>query len=112
MSFLPPIVSTYTRHGEFLRLLFLQETVAHFTATEMPSQHTSDKFLFCRAAFSFLSRPEEQSRTRGTQRSSSSAPLRINLNIEGPRHGVKATDLLRQGVRPAQSTYTRIGCGI
>ena len=42
ISFLPAIVSTFTRvHGEFLRLLFLQahrETEAHFTAAGMSLQ--------------------------------------------------------------------------
>jgi hypothetical protein len=39
-------------HGEFLCLLFLQETEAHFTADGMPSQRNqSESFRFKRAAF-------------------------------------------------------------
>ena len=56
ISFLPAIVSTSTRmHGEFLRLLFLQdhrETEAHFTASGMSSQtNNSEALWFKRAAF-------------------------------------------------------------
>ena len=56
ISFLPAIVSTFTRvHGEFLRLLFLQahrETEAHFTAAGMSSQNINSETLrFKRAAF-------------------------------------------------------------
>ena len=56
-------------HGEFLRLLFLQdhrETEAHFTAAGMSSQRCnhSDSFRFKCAAFY---QSDEQSRTRGSQ---------------------------------------------
>jgi hypothetical protein len=71
-------------HGEFLHLLFLQahrETEAHFTATGMPSQHNSDEFRFCRAAF-YKSLKSEVGLVE-----SKAAALRINLNIpDAPAH--------------------------
>ena len=55
---MPAITSASSRmHGEFLRLLFLQdhretvETTAHFTAIGMPAQQHCDSFRFRRAAF-------------------------------------------------------------
>jgi hypothetical protein len=66
--------------GEFLRLLFLQvhrETETHFTATGMPSQHNSDKFRFCRAAF------YQNLKSKVGLAAAKAAALRINLNIDG-----------------------------
>ena len=68
------------RHGEFLRLLFLQahrETEVHFTAAGMSSQR-NHSFVSLQAR-GILPVAEEQSRTRGSQ----SGGVRINLNVEG-----------------------------
>ena len=86
ISFLPAIVSTSTRmHGEFLRLLFLQdhrETEAHFAAAGIPSQRNqSDSFRFKRAAF------YQSQKNKVVLAATKAAALRINLNVEGPRLG-------------------------
>jgi hypothetical protein len=70
ISFLPAIVTTYSRmQGEFWCLLFLQanrKTTAHFIATGLPSQQNrSDNAFRFKRALGILHGPEEQSRPRG-----------------------------------------------
>jgi hypothetical protein len=68
ISFLPAIMSTSNHmHGEFLSLLFLQahrEAEAHFTADGMSLQSIRIISVQTRG---ILPRPEEQSRTCGSQ---------------------------------------------
>ena len=68
-------------HGEFLRLLFLQdhrETEAHFTAARMSSQHNnSDSFRFKRTVF------YQSLKSKVGLAAAKAAVLRINLSVEG-----------------------------
>ena len=70
-SFLPAVVSTSTRmHSDFLPLHFVQahqETEANFTATEMPSQHNSDKFRFRHRRPGGRGRAEEEEAEEGEE---------------------------------------------
>ncbi len=99
ISFLPAIVSTFTRvHGEFLRLLFLQahrETEAHFTAAGMSSQNINSETLrFKRAAF------YNGLKSKVGLAAAKAAALRVNLNVQGcvivapPMHAPSSTPLL------------------
>jgi hypothetical protein len=96
ISFLPAIVSTSTRmHGDFLRLLFLQATEAHFTAAGMSSQtNNSEALRFKRAAF------HNGLKSKVGLAAAKAAALRINLNVQGcgivapPMHAPSRTPLL------------------
>jgi len=95
---LPAIVSTSTRmHGEYLRLLFLQdrETEAHFTAAGISSQtNNSEALRFKRAAF------YNGLKSKVGLAAAKVAALRINLNVQGcgivatPMHAPSCTALL------------------
>jgi hypothetical protein len=68
-------------HGEFLRLLFLQdhrETEAHFTAVGMSSQNINTEALrFKRAAF------YNGLKNKVGLAAAKAAALRVNLNVQG-----------------------------
>ena len=90
------VFDTSTRmHGEFLRLLFLQETEAHFTAAGMSSQtNNSEALRFKRAAF------YQGLKSKVGLAAAKAAALRINLNVQGcgigatPMHAPSRTPLL------------------
>ena len=99
ISFLPVIVRTSTRmHGDFLRLLFLQdhrETETHFTAIGMSSQHINTEALrFKRAAF------YNGLKSKVGLAAAKATALRVNLNVQGcsivapPMHAPSRTHLL------------------
>ncbi len=73
---------------------FFADTEAHFIATGMPSQHSSDMFRFCRAAF------YQGLKSKFGLAAAKAAALRINLNIEGcgvvasPMHARSRSPLL------------------
>jgi hypothetical protein len=82
-------------HGEFLRLLFLQETEAHFTAAGMASQtNNSEALRFKRAAF------YNGLKIKVGLAAAKAAALRVNLNVQGcvivatPMHAPSRTPLL------------------
>ena len=76
---MPVITSTSDRlHGEFVRLLSLQETVRFFAAPGVQlAQHNCGQFHYRRAAFS------SQLKSKVGHILAKAAALRIDLNIDG-----------------------------